>query len=409
MASWGLWYIESRMKNSRVGVIGCGYVGLAYVALLSKHNAVVAYDVNQDKLAAYQRGEYNLAEKALVAELVKNQERIEYRYWVPDAGLAELEIFFVCVPTNYDESKHQLNTAILNDVIAQITHANPNALIVIKSTIPFGYTDEIIKRVKNPHIVFMPEFLREGKSFYDLKHPSRIILGCDEAIRDRANQALKAIGLIGKKQCYLVMSAKEAESVKLFANTYLAMRVAYFNELDNFAAANQLDVKNMIDGICADSRIGNFYNNPSFGFGGYCLEKDTKQCAELFNENVLIRHIVDSNNTRKQLVLQQILQELKALPGVKHPTVGIYGLGFKHNSDNHRNSAMIDLLQGLQAHQINVVVFEENLPAEPSLSCPVMKDFDAFVKTADLIVANRHDQRTKNLPHVFSRDIFGEN
>ena len=397
------------MKRSKVGVIGCGYVGLAYVALLSKKNDVIAYDVDQNKLDSYRQGKFNLAEKTLVQELIKNQKLIEYKKFEENSKLDDLGTVFVCVPTNYDENKHQLDVSILNDVILQISQQNPRALIVIKSTIPFGYTDEIIKLTNNQNIVFMPEFLREGKSFYDLQHPSRIILGCDEAIKDYAMQALKAINVIDKKRRYFQMSSKEAESVKLFANTYLAMRVAYFNELDNFALSNQLNCKNIIDGVCADSRIGDFYNNPSFGFGGYCLEKDTKQCAELCAENVLIQRVVNSNNTRKQLMLQQILQELKKLKSQKNLTVGVYNLGFKQDSDNHRNSVMIDLIQGLQANKINVVVFDKNLTDEQILNCNVIKDFDMFVKKSNLIIANRYDQRVKHLPTVFSRDIFGEN
>ena len=394
------------MEKNKVGVIGCGYVGLAYIALLSRKNHVVAYDVDRKKIDAYQQGKFNFAEKVLVVELRKNQKHIEYKNFNQNAKLDDLDIIFVCVPTNYDEAKHQLDISILDDVILKITLQNPKALIVIKSTIPFGYTDSIIDLAKNPNIVFMPEFLREGKSFYDLENPTRVILGCDEKIKCQASQVLRAIGVITKKHPFLQMSAKEAESVKLFANSYLAMRVAYFNELDNFAIKEQLNCKNIIDGVCLDNRIGNFYNNPSFGFGGYCLEKDTKQCCELFGENILINHVVDSNNQRKQLILKQILEKLKQ---AKKSTIGIYNLGFKQNSDNHRNSVMINLIQDLKANKIKVVVYDENLNEEKVFGCPVVKDFDAFVKAADLIVANRYDQRIQTLPNVFSRDIFCEN
>ncbi len=394
-----------------VGIIGCGYVGLAYIALLSKKHHVVAYDVDQKKLAAYQQGEFNLAEKILVNELLKNRKNIEYKFFGQDVDFNNLEMVFVAVPTNYDEEKHQLDVSILNDVISKITQVNPNILIVIKSTIPFGYTDEIIKITKNQNIVFMPEFLREGKSFGDTKNPSRVILGCDEKIKVRAMQALIAVGIITKKHKFIQMSAKEAESVKLFANTYLAMRVAFFNELDNFALQNRLDCKNIIDGVCMDNRIGNVYNNPSFGFGGYCLEKDTKQCAELFTKNVLIHHIIDSNNTRKQLMLSQILQKLKSVQQFKKnakQTVGILNLAFKANSDNHRNSPMLSLIQGLHANNVNVVVFDEKLTDPQIMDCNVIKDFNTFIKTADVIVANRFDQRIKGVTNVFTRDIFSE-
>jgi len=410
------------MKKSKIGVIGCGYVGLAYIALLSKKKRVTAYDVNQIKLDSYQQGQFNLAEKTLVEELLKNRKRIVYRNLetellksqkhVADKNfkyndeLGKFDVIFFCVPTNYDENKHQLDVSILDDVILKITLQNPNALIVIKSTIPFGYTDGIIQLANNPNIVFMPEFLREGKSFYDLQHPSRVILGCDEKIKTRAENLLRKIGLIKNEHPYLQMSTKEAESVKLFANSYLAMRVAYFNELDNFALQNQLNTKNIIDGVCLDSRIGQFYNNPSFGFGGYCLEKDTKQCAELFNCNVLIYNVVASNNIRKKLMLKEILGKLK---NQDNPTVGIYKLAFKQDSDNYRNSVMINLIQGLQAKQIKVVVFDENLTSDQVLDCPVINDFETFSTTVNLIVANRYDQRIKGLPNVFSRDIFGEN
>ncbi len=402
------------MKKVKVGVIGCGYVGLAYIALLSKSNHVTAFDVDQKKIDAYRQGQFSyLAEKVLAKELFKNRRKIEYKNFNENADLNNLDIVFVSVPTNYDEEKHQLDVSILNEVILKVTKLNPNILIVIKSTIPFGYTDEVIKLANNQNIVFMPEFLREGKSFYDLQHPSRVILGCDKNIKEHATQVIKSIGLINKNYNYLQMSAKEAESVKLFSNTYLAMRVAYFNELDNFALKNKLNCKNIIDGVCMDSRIGNFYNNPSFGFGGYCLEKDTKQCAELFADNILIHHIVESNNKRKELMLKQILQKLnniKKFTKQEISTVGILNLAFKHNSDNYRNSIMLKLIQGLQENNVNVIIFDENLTKEKQLfGCEIIKDFNLFIKQATVIVANRYDERIKNASNVFSRDIFSEN
>lgn len=398
------------MKKTRVGIFGCGYVGLAYIALLSKKNYIDAFDVNQTKIDAYKNCEFNyLAEKVLATELKKNYKKIDYKIFNKDTKLDDLDIVFVSVPTNYDENKHQLDVSILDDVILKITKLNPNLLIVIKSTIPFGYTDEIIKKSQNNNIVFMPEFLREGKSFFDLKHPSRVILGCDKQIINKATELLKSIGIINKKHYYLQMTAKEAESVKLFSNTYLAMRVAYFNELDNFALKNQLNCKNMIEGVCLDNRIGNYYNNPSFGFGGYCLEKDTKQCAELFSDNPLIHHIVDSNNQRKKLMVEQILQRLKQLDSTKNSTVGILNLAFKQSSDNYRNSAMISLIQDLQSKNVKVVIFDESITDKTIFGCEVIKDFKIFQKTATLIVANRYDEKIKPSQNVFSRDIFSEN
>ena len=388
----------------KIGVIGCGYVGMAYIALLANSNKIVGYDNNKEKIEKLKNNSYFISEKNLVNKLKKHKNNIEYRIYNKKTTFKDEEIIFVCVPTNYNEKSNSLNCNILNEVICDITKKNKNALIVIKSTIPVGYTDSIINLTKNENIVFMPEFLREGSSYLDLKNAERVVLGASNKFNDKNLKLIKK--LLVKRKTFFKMSTKEAESVKLFANSYLAMRIAFFNELDNFAMANNLKTKNIIDGICADSRIGNYYNNPSFAFGGYCLEKDTMQCSLLCKENILIKNICISNLNRKQIMLNKILKLLKENKG---STVGIYKLEFKKNSDNTRNSVMLDLLENLIHNNVKVIIYDEKIEKNKYCGCKVEKDFQKFILDSNIIIANRLNKKLKGLNNVFSRDVFGIN
>ena len=386
----------------RVGVIGCGYVGLAYIALLAESNKVVGYDNDKGKIEKLNSNDFFIGEKNLARKLDEYKNNIKFKIYDESTTFDNEEVIFVCVPTNFDEKSNSLDVSILNDVISDISKKNQSAVIVIKSTIPVGYTDSIIDLTKNENIVFMPEFLREGSSYLDLKNTDRVVLGLKSNVKNQAVNIIKK--LLVKKHKFFQMNTREAESVKLFANSYLAMRVAFFNELDNFAIENNLDTKNIINGVCADKRIGNYYNNPSFAFGGYCLEKDTLQCSSLCNENLLIKSVCRSNSNRKNIILNHILKLLKTKNG---STIGVYKLEFKKDSDNTRNSVMLDLLAGLIKNDVKVIIFDEKIKSSTYMGCLVEKDFDSFILKSNVIIANRLDEKVQNLSNVFTRDVFG--
>lgn len=321
------------------------------------------------------------------------------------------DYIIIATPTNYDPNKHSFDTHSVEQIIEQALKISPSATIVIKSTVPIGFTDSMIKKYNYKNILFSPEFLREGYALYDNLYPSRIIVGCVKENKSIYNYAEKFATLLSqgaqkKNIPTIIMNLKETESVKLFSNAYLALRVSFFNELDTYAEINSLNTKQIIDGISLDPRIGNFYNNPSFGYGGYCLPKDTKQLLNEFNNvpnNNIISAIVDSNETRKDFIVNTILNK-------KPNVIGIYRLTMKSNADNFRQSAIIDIIEKLDKNHVKIIIYEPTLNSSLFMKYPIVNDFNEFKKSADLIVANRYDKQLDTIINkVYTKDIYFNN
>jgi UDPglucose 6-dehydrogenase len=384
----------------KITVVGCGYVGLSNALLLAQNNEVIVLDINKDRIEKLNNRESFIKDNEIESFL--NNREIQLR-----ATLNEKEAFenadyvLISTPTDYDVQTNYFNTDSVDTVIKSLIHINPNAIIVIKSTIPVGYINEIKHRFKIKNIFYSPEFLREGKALYDNLYPSRIIVG-EKSDRAQKFADLLKEGALKKDIELLLTDSTEAEAIKLFSNTYLAMRVAYFNELDSFAESHGLDSKEIIQGVCMDSRVGFHYNNPSFGYGGYCLPKDTKQLKANYKDvpNNLISAIVDANATRKDFIAEMIIN--------KNPkVVGIYRLIMKSDSDNYRSSSVQGIVKRIKAKGIEVVVFEPTLSQESFFNSRVIKDFDKFQNMSDVIVANRiTNQLNKFMDKVYTRDIF---
>lgn len=399
----------------KIAVAGTGYVGLSLAVLLSQSQTVYAYDVNAEKISKIRHHQSpiqdDLIEKFLTTKNLNLSATIDYK-----AAYSDADFVIVAVPTNYNPEKSFFDTSIVESSISQIISVNPKAVIVIKSTIPVGYTKKISQTFKGSRILFSPEFLRESKALYDNLYPSRIIVGTDLS-NPRMVESATIFGNLLKANSVRqdaevkIMSSTEAEAVKLFANTFLALRVAFFNELDTYAIVKGLDSKSIIDGICLDPRIGGFYNNPSFGYGGYCLPKDTKQLLANYAgvPQNLIKATVDSNNTRKEFIAQQILECLRlrcSINGAK-PLVGVYRLTMKSGSDNFRESSIQDVIRKLRERDINVVIYEPMLKSNSFDGCQCISEFTDFAESCDLIVANRLDSKLSQYKEkVFSRDIF---
>ena len=386
----------------KIVVVGLGYVGLSNAVLLAQHNEVIGVDVSQERVDALNARQSPIIDEELTEYLAEHDLDLTASTDL-NASVAGADYVIISTPTNYDEKKNFFDTSSVEEVISQVIESEPGACIIVKSTVPVGFTEDVSERFKTNAVIFSPEFLREGRALYDNLYPSRIVVG-DKSQRAEVFAKLLAQGALKGDIKFLFAGAREAEAIKLFSNTYLAMRVAFFNELDSYALAGDMDSHEIISGVALDPRIGNHYHNPSFGYGGYCLPKDTKQLLANYDavpQNI-IRAIVDANSTRKDFLADEIIK--------KQPkTVGIYRLVMKEGSDNLRQSSVQGIMKRIKAKGINVIVYEPELLESEYFNSKVVSDLTEFKGASDVIVANRMtDDLADSLGKVFTRDLFHE-
>ncbi|MCV3426094.1 nucleotide sugar dehydrogenase [Campylobacter lari] len=383
----------------KIAVVGIGYVGLSNAVLLSQNHEVFMLDIDHKKVEKINNKE-NVIQDDLIEEYLKYKPLNIQAHTNQEIVYKNTDYIIIATPTNYNEDLNHFDTSSIEEVISSALKINPSATIIIKSTIPIGYTEKIKKQFNYESIIFCPEFLREGKALYDNLHPSRIIVG------EKSSRGLKIAKLfqenaLKKDISVYLTNPTEAESIKLFSNTYLAMRIGFFNEIDTYARKHGLDTKDIIMGVSADPRIGNYYNNPSFGYGGYCLPKDTKQLLQNFKDtpNNLIKAIVKTNETRKIFIKDTILS-------LKQKRIGIYRLIMKKDSDNFRNSVMLDIIKYLKNHNADMIIYEPLLNDETD-EFSIENNFEHFIESCDIIIANRIDDKIRNYKYkIFTADVF---